>query len=58
MSDVSIQINENDVAVNKNSSSFLQYTVSHTVYLNEKVMNENSKIYQLNKEIKSFVWRT
>jgi len=55
MSDVSIQINENDVAVNKNSSSFLQYTVSHTVYLNEKVMNENLKIYQLNKEIKSFV---
>ncbi len=58
MGDAPIQINEDDVAVNKDSSSFSQYTVSHTVYLNEKVVNENSKVYQLNKEIKSFVWRT
>jgi len=55
MSNVFIQINENDVAVNKNSLSFSQYTVFHTVYLNEKMMNEDSKIYQLNKEIKNFV---
>jgi len=48
MSDASIQINEDDVAVNKDSSSFSQYTVSYTVYLNEKMMNENSKVYQLN----------
>jgi len=31
--------------------------VSHTVYLDEKVMDEDSKVYQLNKGIKSFVWR-
>jgi len=55
MGDAPIQINENDVAVNKDSSSSSQYTVSHTVYLNEKMMNEDSKVYQLNKEIKSFV---
>ena len=48
MSNAFIQINENDVTVNKNSSLFSQYTVSYTVYLNEKIMNENSKVYQLN----------
>ncbi len=50
MSNAFIQINKNDVTVNKNSSSFSQYTVSYTVYLNEKIMNENSKVYQLNDD--------
>jgi len=48
MGDASIQINEDNVAVNKNSSPFSQYTVSHTVYQNEKIVNENLKVYQLN----------
>ncbi len=54
MSNVSIQINENNVTVNKNSLSFSQYTVSHIVYLNVKMMNENLKglsIEQRNKEL-------
>ena len=55
MGDAPIQINEDDVTVNKDSLSSSQYTVSHTVYLNEKMMDEDSKVYQLNKEIKSFV---
>jgi len=55
MGDASIQINEDDVTVNKDPLSFSQYTVFHTVYLNEKMMNEDLKVYQLNKEIKSFV---
>ncbi len=57
MSDAPIQINEDDVTVNKDPLPFSQYTVSYTVYLNEKMMDEDSKVYQLNKEIKSFVWR-
>ncbi len=55
ISNVFIQINKNNVTVNKNSLLFSKYTVSHIVYLNEKMMNENLKVYQLNKEIKSFV---
>ncbi len=46
--DAPIQINEDDVAVNKDSSPSPQYTVSHTVYLNEKVVDEDLKVYQLN----------
>jgi len=55
MGDAPIQINEDDVAVNKDPSPSPQYTVSHTVYLDEKMMDEDSKVYQLNEEIKSFV---
>jgi len=55
MGNAPIQINEDNVTVNKDPLSFSQYTVSHIVYLNEKMMDEDSKVYQLNKEIKSFV---
>ena len=48
MGDAPIQINEDDVAVNKDPSPSPQYTVSHTVYLNEKVVDEDLKVYQLN----------
>ncbi len=50
-----IKILNLDVAVNKDLMSFIQYTVSHTVYLNEKLMNENLNVFKLNKKEKSFM---
>jgi len=50
-----IEILNLNVAVNKDSMSFIQYTVSHTVYLNKKLMNENSNVFKLNEKEKSFV---
>ena len=29
--------------------------MSHTVYLNEKLMNENSNVFELNEKEKSFI---
>jgi len=55
MGNAPIQINENDVAVNKNSLLSSQYTVFYTVKLNEKTVKKNLKVYQIDKEIKSFV---
>ncbi len=52
-----IEILNLNVAVNKDSVSFIQYIVSHTVYLNKKLMNENSNVFKLNKKEKSFIWR-
>jgi len=49
---------EDDVAVDKNPSLSPRYTVSHAIYLDEKVVEEDSNVYQLDKGIKSFVWRT
>jgi len=46
---------ENNVAVNKNSLLFSQYTVFYTVKLSKKTVKKNSKVYQINEEIKSFV---
>ncbi len=50
-----IEILNLNVAVNKDSVSFIQYIVSHTVYLNKKLMNENSNVFKLNKKEKSFI---
>ena len=36
---------ENNVTVDKNSSSSSQYTVFYTVYLNKKTIEKNSKVY-------------
>jgi len=44
-----------NVTVNKDSMLFIQYTVSYTVYLNRKLMNENLNIFKLNKKEKSFI---
>jgi len=52
--DVSILI-ENNVTVNKNSLLSSQYTVFYTVKLNEKTVKKDSKVYQIDREIKSFV---
>jgi len=41
------------VAVDKDPSPSPQYTVSHTVYLDEKVVDEDSKVYQLDEGIKN-----
>jgi len=50
-----IKILNLNVAVNKDSISFIQYTVSHTVYLNKKLMNKNLNVFKLNEKEKSFV---
>jgi len=50
-----IEILNLNVAINKDSMSFIQYTVSHTVYLNKKLMNEDSNVFKLNKKEKSFI---
>ena len=50
-----IEILNLNVAVNKNSMSFIQYTVSHTVYLNKKSMNENLNVFKLNEKEKNFM---
>ena len=50
-----IEILNLNVAVNKNSMSFIQYTVSHTVYLNKKLMNENLNVFKLNEKEKNFM---
>ncbi len=50
-----IEILNLNVAVNKDLMSFIQYIVSHTVYLNKKLMNENLNIFKLNKKEKSFI---
>ncbi len=55
MGDAPIQINEDDVAVNKDPLLSPQYTVSYTVKLNEKTVKKDSKVYQIDKGIKSFV---
>ncbi len=50
-----IKILNLNVAVNKDSVSFIQYIVFHTVYLNEKLMNENLNVFKLNEKKKSFM---
>ncbi len=50
-----IEIFNLNIAVNKNSMSFIQYTVSYTVYLNRKLMNENLNVFKLNEKEKSFI---
>ncbi len=50
-----IEILNLNVAVNKDSVSFIQYIMSYTVYLNEKLMNENLNVFELNKKKKSFI---
>jgi len=50
-----IEILNLNVAVNKDSVSFIQYTVFYTVYLNRKLMNENLNVFKLNKKEKSFM---
>jgi len=50
-----IEILNLNVAVNKDSISFIQYTVSYTVYLNKKLMNKNLNVFKLNEKEKSFV---
>jgi len=50
-----IEILNLNVAVNKDSVSFIQYIMSHTVYLNEKLMNKNLNVFKLNEKEKSFV---
>jgi hypothetical protein len=46
---------EDDVAVDKDPLLSSQYTVFYTVKLNEKTVKKDSKVYQIDKEIKSFV---
>ncbi len=55
LNDNLIKILNLNIAVNKDSMSFIQYTVSHTVYLNRKLMNENLNVFKLNKKKKSFM---
>ena len=50
-----IKILNLNVAVNKDSVSFIQYIVSYTVYLNRKLMNENLNVFKLNEKEKSFM---
>ena len=50
-----IEILNLNVAVNKNSMSFIQYTMSYIVYLNKKLMNENLNVFKLNEKEKSFI---
>ncbi len=50
-----IEIFNLNVAVNKDSILFIQYTVSHTVYPNKKLMNENLNVFKLNEKEKSFI---
>ena len=46
---------ENNVTVDKNLSSSSQYTVFYIVYLIEKTIEKDAKVYQINEEIKSFI---
>jgi len=50
-----IEIFNLNIAVNKDSMSFIQYTMFYTVYLNKKLMNENLNVFELNKRKKSFM---
>ncbi len=50
-----IKILNLNVAVNKDLISFIQYTVSYTVYLNKKLINKNLNVFKLNKKEKSFI---
>ena len=50
-----IEILNLNVAINKDSVSFIQYIVFYTVYLNRKLMNENLNVFKLNKKEKSFM---
>jgi len=50
-----IEILNLNVAINKDSVSFIQYIVFYTVYLNRKLMNENLNVFKLNKKEKSFI---
>ncbi len=50
-----IKIFNLNVVINKDSISFIQYTVFHTVYLNRKLMNENLNVFELNEKEKSFI---
>ena len=58
LDDDPIEVLNLDVAVNKDPVSSIQYTVSHTVYLNGKLVDEDSNVFELNEGGKSFVWRT
>jgi len=46
---------KDNITVDKDSLPSSQYTVFYTVKLNKKTVKKNSKIYQLNEEIKSFM---
>ncbi len=50
-----IKILNLNVAINKDSVSFIQYIVFYTVYLNEKLINENLNVFKLNEKEKSFM---
>jgi len=50
-----IKILNLNVVVNKDSMLFIQYTVSYTVYLNRKLMNENLNVFELNEKEKNFI---
>jgi len=47
---------DDDVAVDNDPLPSPQYTVSYTVKLDEKIVEEDSNIYQIDGGIKSFVW--
>jgi len=55
LNDNLIKILNLNVVVNKNSISFIQYIMSHTVYLNKKLMNENLNVFKLNEKEKNFM---
>jgi len=55
LNDNFIKILNLNIAVNKDSVSFIQYIMSYTVYLNEKLMNENSNVFKLNEKKKNFI---
>jgi len=46
---------KDNITVDKDSLPSPQYTVSYTVKLNEKTVEEDSKVYQLNEGMKSFM---
>ncbi len=50
-----IKILNLNVAVNKDSVSFIQYIVFYIIYLNRKLINENLNVFKLNKKEKSFI---
>jgi len=50
-----IKILNLNVVVNKDLILFIQYTVSHTVYLNRKLMNKNLNVFKLNEKKKNFI---
>lgn len=56
VNDDDLAILEDNVAIDKDSLPSPQYTVSYTVKLGEKTVEEDSKVYQLDEGIKSFIW--